>query len=168
MKPQTGDGGRESGAGEGRAVRPSAVPRPPSPVLLFAFCLFTFAFAACEVDERRKITPEQQAVIDRVTEDIAAGRDDKLYDEAASEWRASVTAEENRNYLARLRERLGPVQSRALHTGTEKNSGGLHTLNVTYQTTFERATGMETIKLLERDGRWLLAGYNVTSDALRQ
>ena len=130
-----------------------------------------FAFLACEIDERRQITPEQQAAIDRVTEDIAAARDRELYERAADEWRAAATPEESRDKLERVRTRLGRVQSRALHTGTERDvaSGPLsgHSLVVTYQTTFERGTGMETFTLLERDGRWLLAGYTVTSDALK-
>jgi hypothetical protein len=130
-----------------------------------------FAFLACEIDERRQITPEQQAAIDRATEDIAAARDQQLYEAAADEWRAAATPEQSRDNLERVRTRLGRVQSRALHTGTEKDddAGPLRgrSLVVTYQTTFERGTGMETFKLLERDGRWLLAGYTVTSDALR-
>jgi hypothetical protein len=147
--------------------------RHPSPVtrhcfLTFAFCLFTFAFLACEVDERRQLPPEAQETIDRVTEDVASGRDQKVYDEAADEWRASVSPAESVKTLSRVRTELGRVQSRALHTGTEKHDAGVHTLAVTYQTTFERGTGMETFKLLERDGRWLLAGYTVTSDALKQ
>jgi len=117
------------------------------------------------------MTPEQQAAIDRVTEDIAAARDAKLYEEAADEWRAVVTPEQSRDNLERVRTRLGRVQSRALHTGTEKDTtaGPLkgHSLVAIYQTTFERGTGMETFTLLERDGRWLLAGYTVTSDALK-
>jgi len=137
----------------------------------FAFLLLPFAFFACEVDERRQITSEQQAAIDRVTEDIAAARDQELYERAADEWRAVVTPEQSRDNLERVRTRLGRVQSRALHTGTERDSasGPLagHSLVVTYQTTFERGTGMETFTLLERDGRWLLAGYTVTSDALK-
>ena len=136
--------------------------------LTFAFCLFTSALPACGVGERRQLPPEAQEAIDRVTEDVAAGRDAKIYDEAAEEWRASATPDESQKTLARVRERLGRVQSRAMHTGTEKNEGGRHTLSVIYQTTFERGTGMETFRLLERDGRWLLAGYTVTSDALRQ
>ncbi len=134
----------------------------------FAFLLLTFAFPACEVDERRQLPPEAQETIDRVTEDVASGRDEKVYAEAADEWRASATTDDSRKMLARVRTQLGRVQSRAMHTGREKHEGGLHTLAVTYQTTFERGTGMETFKLLERDGRWLLAGYTVTSDALKQ
>ena len=140
-------------------------------VLTFAFCLFTFAFAACVVDERRQVPAGAQAAIDRVTEDIHAGRDEKLYEEAADEWRASVSADENRRRLEQVRERLGPVRGRSIHAGTEKESGtgrlAGHSLVVTYQTTFERANAMETFTLLERDGRWLLAGYTVTSDALK-
>ncbi len=140
--------------------------------ITFAFLLLPFAFTACAVDERRRIPIEAQEAIDRVTDDIAAGRDEKLYEEAADEWRATVSQEENGKRLEQLRARLGRVRSRAVHSGTEKISGdgklSGHSLIVTYQTTFERAKGMETFTLLEREGRWLLAGYTVTSDALKQ
>ncbi|HYN84833.1 MAG TPA: DUF4019 domain-containing protein [Pyrinomonadaceae bacterium] len=134
-----------------------------------ALLLLTFALAACSVDERRRMPAEAQATIDRVTEEIASGRDEQIYREAAEEWRAEVPPEESGAALRRVRERLGRVQSRAMYSGVETGgeSSPPHTLTVTYQTTFERATGMETFRLLKRDGRWLLAGYTVTSDALR-
>jgi hypothetical protein len=139
-------------------------------------CLFAFAslLAACAVDERRAIPPEAQATIDSVTEDIAAGRDEKVYEEAAPEWRASVSADENKKILGQARTRLGRVNSRALHSGTvqerqaETGTGASgHTLVVNYQTTFERGTAMETFTLIEREGRWLLAGYSISSSALK-
>ncbi|HVF56195.1 MAG TPA: DUF4019 domain-containing protein [Pyrinomonadaceae bacterium] len=106
-----------------------------------------------------------------MTEDIAAGRSQKLYDEAAPEWRATVSADESRRILERVLARLGKVESRAFHSGTEQQSatGKLsgHSLEVVYQTTFERGTAMEKFTLLERDGRWLLAGYSVSSEALK-
>ncbi len=145
-------------------------------ILTFTFLLLPFVLLACEVDERGALPGEAQETIDRVTEDIAAGRDEKVYDEAAEEWRAQATPEQSGAALGRVRERLGRVQSRAMYSGVRSGGGGReggsqtsgHTLTVIYQTTFERATGMETFRLLERDGRWLLAGYTVTSDALKQ
>ena len=107
-----------------------------------------------------------------MTEDIAAGRDAKVYEEAAEEWRAAVTADENVRALSRVRERLGRVESRALHTGREQQSASPplsgHTLELIYQTRFERGEAMEKFTLLERGGDWLLAGYSVTSDLLNQ
>ena len=142
-----------------------------SSFLTFAFCLFTFAFQGCAVDERRGVPADAQAAVDSVTDDIAAGRDAKVYEEAAEEWRASVSAEENALMLSRVRERLGKVENRALHTGKEQQSASPplsgHTLELTYQTRFERGSAMERFTLVERGGRWLLAGYKVTSDALR-
>lgn len=141
-------------------------------VLTFAFCLFTFFFDACAVDERRGIPPAAQAAIEGVTEDIAAGRDAKIYAEAAEEWRSAVTAEENARLLSRVRERLGRVEGRTLHTGREQQSASAplsgHTLEIVYRTRFERGEAMEKFTMLERDGRWLLAGYSVSSDALKQ
>ena len=162
--------------GGGREARGACV------AFAFAICLFTFALplAGCIVDERRAVPAEAQAAIDRVTEDIAAGRDEKVYAEAAEEWRARVSVDENKKILEQARARLGRVSSRALHSGSESGGSGggtdaagrttvtsSHSLVVTYQTTFERGTAMETFMLLERDGRWLLAGYSVSSNALK-
>ncbi|HEV3467949.1 MAG TPA: DUF4019 domain-containing protein [Pyrinomonadaceae bacterium] len=112
-----------------------------------------------------------QAVVDGVTEDIAAGREAKVYAEAAPEWRAQVSAEESLRRLARVRERLGRVRGRTLHTGREQQSASAplsgHTLELVYRTEFERGTAMEKFTLLERGGGWLLAGYSVSSNALK-
>jgi hypothetical protein len=123
------------------------------------------------VDERRDVPEGAREAVERVTDDVAAGRDAKVYEEAAEEWRANVSAEESAGMLSRVRERLGRVESRALHTGREQQSASPplsgHTLELTYQTRFERGSAMERFTLVERGGRWLLAGYKVTSDALR-
>ena len=143
------------------------------PLLLSALCLLPSAFfsPACAVDERRAVPPGAQAVVERVSEDIAAGRDAKVYAEAAAEWRATVSEEESGRMLARVRERLGGVRGRTLHTGREQQSASAplsgHALELVYRTEFERGKGMEKFTLLERDGGWLLAGYTVNSDALK-
>ncbi|HEY0170378.1 MAG TPA: DUF4019 domain-containing protein [Pyrinomonadaceae bacterium] len=134
-----------------------------------AYCLLLFS--GCAVDERRGVPAEAQATVERVTDDVAAGRDAKVYEEAAPEWRATVSAEESARTLARVRERLGRVESRALHTGREQRSAPAplsgHALELVYQTRFERGSAMERFTLLERGGEWLLAGYTVTSDVLK-
>ncbi|MDQ3805450.1 MAG: DUF4019 domain-containing protein [Acidobacteriota bacterium] len=141
--------------------------------MLTAFCLLPSALFAsgCAVDERRAIPQGAQAVVEGVSEDIAAGRDAKVYAEAAREWRATVSEEESSRMLARVRERLGRVRGRTLHTGREQQSASAplsgHTLELVYRTQFERGDGMEKFTLLERDGGWLLAGYTVSSDALK-
>ena len=137
--------------------------------LIFAFCLLPFA--SCAVDERRDVPAGARATVERVTEDIAAGRDAKVYEEAAAEWRAKVSAEENARNLSRVRERLGRVESRELIDGDEKQSAAAplsgHALILIYGTRFERGSPMERFTLLERGGEWLLAGYSVTSDVLK-
>jgi hypothetical protein len=137
-------------------------------LLLSAFCLLS---AGCAVDEKRDVPAGAREAVERVTEDIAAGRDSKVYEEAAEEWRASVSSEESGRMLSRVRERLGKVESRALHSGKEQQSASPplsgHTLELLYQTRFERGSAMERFTLVERGGRWLLAGYKVTSDLLR-
>jgi hypothetical protein len=137
----------------------------------FAFCLFTFAFAACAVDERRGVPAGAQEAVERVTDDIAAGRDEKVYAEAAEEWRAAVSSGENSRLLSRVRESLGRVESRALRTGREQQSAAAplsgHALELVYATRFERGSATEKFTLLERGGDWVLAGYSVNSDLLK-
>ena len=128
-------------------------------------------FPSCAVDERRDIPAGARATVERVTEDIAAGRDAKVYEEAAPEWRAQVSSEESARILARVRERLGRVENRALTKGTEQESAAPplsgHALELFYATRFERGSATERFTLLERKGEWLLAGYTVSSDALK-
>jgi hypothetical protein len=138
--------------------------------VVLVFCLLPL-FSACSVDERRGVPPAAQAVVDTVTEDIAAGREAKVYAEAAEEWRTTLSAEESAERLARVRERMGRVRGRTLHTGREQQSAAAplsgHTLELVYRTQFERGDAMEKFTLLERGGVWLLAGYSVSSDALK-
>ena len=121
-----------------------------------AYCLLPTA-SSCAVDERRDVPAGAQAAVERVTEDIAAGRDEKVYAEAAEEWRAPVSAEENARILARVRERLGPRREPRAAQGTEQQSASPplsgHTLELIYSTRFERGSATESFTLLERGGR---------------
>ena len=139
-------------------------------LLSTVYCLLLF-FSGCAVDEVRGVPAGAQAAVERVTEDVAAGRDAKVYAEAAEEWRATVSEDENARALARVREQLGRVKSRALHQGREQQSAAAplsgHTLELVYETRFERGTGMERFTLVERGGDWLLARYSVSSDVLK-
>ena len=151
-----------------RHRKPARKLAPLNCLLPAAICLL---LSGCAVDERRGVPAGAQAAVERVTEDVAAGRDAKVYEEAAEEWRATVSAEENARQLTRLRERLGRVESRALHRGREQQSAAPplsgHTLELVYETRFERGSAMEQFTLVERGGEWLLARYSVSSDALK-
>jgi hypothetical protein len=120
---------------------------------------------------REGVPPPVQATVDTVTDDIADRRYDKVYDEAAEEWRKAYSAEQSNAVFDTLSTKLGGVRGRAFHSATEQqNSGGPvpgHSFVISYDSTFERGEGMETFTLLERDGQWLLAGYFVSSTALK-
>lgn len=121
------------------------------------------------MDARRNGLPAgAQTAIDELTEEIAAGSFSQIYAGAADEWRATVSAEESEKILARVRDRLGRVQSRVpLRATDQPNTSAGHTLSVSYNTKFERADAIESVTLVERDGRWQLARYSVNSDALK-
>ena len=96
---------------------------------------------------------------------------DKLYNEAADEWRRDTTLEESKATFERLREKLGRATVRSLQTAREEQTGTApvagHSLIAIYQTSFERGHAMETFTLVERGGKWYLAKYFVSSTALK-
>lgn len=112
-----------------------------------------------------------QTALETAIADIDAGRYDKLYREASVEWRSQAAEEESSATLQRLRERLGNARSRTLQTAREEQTGTApvagHSVTVLYQTTFDRAEGVETFTLIEHNGDWALAKYYVSSSGLR-
>ena len=127
---------------------------------------------ACGVEQKRSGLPSgAQSSIDNITSDLARGDYEKIYAEAAEEWRQTASADASRAHLERIRNALGNVLSRAQLSAQERDnaSGDLagHTLSVSYNTKFERADAIETYTLVERSGRWLLARYAVNSNALK-
>jgi hypothetical protein len=142
-------------------------------VFHFAFLIFNFAFfAGCALQASRSgIPPQAQEAIDGVSNDIAEGRYEKIYTEAAEEWRKETTLEQTSATFKTLKDKLGNVKGRSFHSATEQRntSGPLpgHSFIITYKTTFDRGDAMETFTLAERDNRWLLARYFVNSDALK-
>ena len=112
-----------------------------------------------------------QSVLDTSIEDIDAGRYEKLYHEAADEWRNDATLDESKATFERLRDKLGKVRTRNLQSAREEQTSTApvagHSVVVLYQTSFEHGEGMEAFTLLERGGGWSLARYYVTSSALK-
>ena len=143
-------------------------------LLIFTFLIFNFAFfTSCALKASRSgIPPQAQEAIDGISNDIAEGSYEKIYAEAAEEWRQATTLEQSNTTFKKLKDKLGNVKGRSFHSATEQESstgGSLpgHSFIITYKTTFDRGDGMETFTLVERDNRWLLARYFVNSDALR-
>lgn len=134
--------------------------------------LVSLSSVACGLKgERRGIPPEVEAVIGTVTEDIAAERYEKIYNEASDLWRQELSLEQSTSAFKTLNTKLGKMESRVLHSATEQhNSGGPlkgDAFILTYQTKFEKGEGMETFTLVKHDQRWLLARYFVNSTALK-
>lgn len=138
-----------------------------SPCLRVILVALLFATGCTLKANRGGVPAEARATVDVVSEDIAGGRYAKIYNEAAEEWRQAATPEESDATFRKLKERLGNARTRSIHTAAEQDGTGGHSFVITYATTFERAEGMETFTLVERDGRWQLAGYFVNSDTLK-
>ena len=127
---------------------------------------------ACTTNRGSQSVPaEVEATINTISEEIAAERYEKIYNDASELWRQDVTLENSIATFKTLRAKLGTIETRMLLSATEQqNSGGPlkgRAYSVTYRTKFQNAEGMETFTLVERDGRWLLARYLVNSTALK-
>lgn len=121
--------------------------------------------------ERRQMPAEIDAAVASITADIAAGRYEKVYNEASELWRQDSSLEQSTVLLKTLNEKLGTVKHRTVHTAIEQeNSGGDlkgRVFIVTYRTTFERGEGMESFTFVERNRQWLLARYRISSTELK-
>jgi len=128
--------------------------------------------SGCSAGARRSGIPaDAQSVLDSALEDIDASRYDKVYQEAADEWRNQVTQDESRAKFQAVRDSMGKVRTRTLHSAREEQTSTApvagHSLTAFYQTVFERASGMEAVVLVEHGGHWYLAKYYVTSSGAK-
>ena len=128
--------------------------------------------SACnEPAERSRVPSEVQEVVTTIANLIAQERYEQIYNDSSDLWKKDVTLEQSNAVFKQLREKLGKVENRTLHSATEQeNSGGAlkgHVFILQYQTRFERGEGMETFTLVEQNGRWQLARYLVNSTALK-
>jgi len=94
----------------------------------------------------------------------ADGEYDRLYEEAAVDFRRSGDRRELRNLLEGIDEQLGDVES-ARRQGWHVNytSDG-QVVTLTYDTRFERGRATERFVYRVEDGRPLLLGYHINSD----
>ncbi len=141
-------------------------------IWIFVIPALVVISAACSQGTRRSGVPAgAQAALDRSLEDIDAGRYEKLYHEAADEWRNESTLDESKATFQRLRDKLGNVRTRNLQSAREEQTSTApikgHSVVIVYQTTFERGEGMETVTLLEHGGQWYLARYFASSSQLK-
>jgi hypothetical protein len=141
-------------------------------LLLRTALLFLVLLSGCGQQAGGGRVPiEVQEVVNTIGEQIAQERYEQIYNESSDLWKQDSTLEQSTQVFKTLREKLGKVEYRSLHSATEQqNSGGAlkgHAYILSYQTRFERGEGMETFTLIEQNGRWLLARYFVNSTALQ-
>ena len=152
---------------KGKAVTGRRTPKRCALILLAA----VMGLACASNRGSGSIPSEVESTVNTISEEIAAERYDKIYNEASELWRQDATLEQSIAAFKTLRTKLGLVENRMLQSATEQqNSGGPlkgRAYIVTYRTKFQNGEGMETFTLVERDGRWLLARYFVNSTALK-
>lgn len=139
---------------------------------VFSCLLVAVLSLSCTIDERESGIPlKAQETINAFTTDFNEGRFDKIYLDAAEEWRSRVTLEQSNETFRKLKEQLGTIKERTFTSGRQQqnqsNNLSGNSLVVRYNAKFERSEGMETFTLIERDSRYWLAGYSVSSNALK-
>lgn len=140
-------------------------------LLALLFTTLTCITVCSPRNTRDRIPSEVSSAINDLGDDLAQERYDKLYAESSSLWKKDATQEQSTQVLKQLRDKLGKVENRDVHTAAEQqnSSGPLkgHAFIITYQTRFERGNGMETFTLIEEDKQWKLARYFVNSTDLK-
>jgi len=142
-------------------------------ILCLSLLIFASLFVlACAANQGNRTLPaEVESAIGTISDEIAAERYDKIYNDASELWRQDATLEQSTTTFKALRTKLGSVENRTLQLATEQqNSGGPlkgRAFIVAYRTKFQNGEGMETFTLVERDGHWLLARYFVNSTTLK-
>lgn len=161
-----------------RALRPGLKTEPapdawrPTSVWYALILLAGIVSFACGLkSERRTIPVEVESTINSVSDDIRAERYEKTYTEASDLWRQDATLEDTVATFKTLRTKLGEFENRTLQSAKEQenSSGPLkgRAFIVTYRSKFQHGEGMETFTLVQRNGRWQLARYFVSSTALQ-
>ncbi|HEX6047148.1 MAG TPA: DUF4019 domain-containing protein [Pyrinomonadaceae bacterium] len=129
------------------------------------------AFACGVNNQRQRVPAEVEEVVANIGSNLDQERYDQIYLESSDLWKRDVTLEQSNEVFKTLHSKLGKVESRSLHSAAEQqNSGGQlkgHVFILSYETRFERGSGMETFTLIEENGRWLLARYLVNSTDLK-
>jgi len=140
-------------------------------LILIVVLLAATAFACGINNQRERVPSEVEEVVANIGNNLDQERYEQIYDESSDLWKQDVTLEQSNEVFKTLRAKLGKVENRQLHAANEQqNSGGAlkgHVFILSYETRFERGSGMETFTLIEDNGRWLLARYLVNSTDLK-
>ena len=140
-------------------------------IALILLLLTATAFACGISTQRKRVPAEVEDVVASIGSNIDQERYDQIYFNASDLWKRDVTLEQSNDVFKTLRTKLGKVENRSLHSATEQQTSGGplkgHAFILSYETRFERGSGMENFTLVEENGRWLLARYFVNSTNLK-
>lgn len=140
-------------------------------LVLIVLLSAALAFSCGISNQRERVPSEVEEVVTNIRSNLDQERYEQIYNESSDLWKRDVTLEQSNDVLKTLRSKLGKVETRSLNAANEQqNSGGPlkgHVFILTYETRFERGSGMETFTLIEHEGQWRLARYLVNSTELK-
>ena len=107
-----------------------------------------------------------QSEIERFRQLMTAQQFSQIYSDASDELKKTTGEQDMARLLTAIDRKLGPVKN------AEKNGWNVNyntsgtSVTLKFNTQFERGTGAETFVYRIAGGKALLAGYNITSNAL--
>lgn len=130
---------------------------------VFSLLAALVLLAGCSSSESIKAA---EAGVAHFRELMAAKKFDQVYAEASDEFKAASTAADLTKLLAAIDRKLGAFKS-STSNGWRVNYNTRGT-SVVYgvKSLFENGSGDETFSFLIKDGKAVLAGYNIQSSAL--
>ena len=129
-------------------------------------CALVFALvlvAGCSASQDTTAAKEQ---VSHFRELMSGQQFGQIYSEASDDLKKTAREQEFVNLLSAIDRKLGPMKTAADNGWkVDFNTAGT-TITLSFKTEFERGTGVETFVYRMRDGRPLLAGYHINSNAL--
>lgn len=107
-----------------------------------------------------------QAAVSHFRELMAAKKFDQIYAEASDNLKQAATADDLTKLLAAIDRKLGAVKSSQEKSWSIRYGTGGTVVAYGVQTEYERGSAFETFNFLIKDGKAILAGYNIRSKEL--
>ncbi|WP_125461537.1 MULTISPECIES: hypothetical protein [Rhodomicrobium] len=130
---------------------------------LFSLLAALLLLAGCSSGESLKAAEAGVAHFRALT---AAKQFDAIYAEASDEFKQATTAADLGKLLTMFDQKLGPLKSTEPNGWRVNHTPTTTTVYYGLKSQFERGAGTETFVFFIRDGKAVLGGYNIQSNAL--
>ncbi len=125
--------------------------------------LVVSALGACSAGKDTRLA---EATVQRIREQLSAGDLAGIYDNAAADWKKSMSRAESDALLGAVNRKLGALKTSERKGWQDSYNTGGHFVELAYHTVFERGPADETFTIRLADNKATLAGYHINSMAM--